>query len=226
MVTLEKHIADIKIKLGSYEVETPYVVSVSVTRSRGNPVSSAAVQFIYKGNVAAITNNSKKLQILVLDMNQTYFVGTVKKITVAPSFRVGQEYVIRIQAEDAMYKIVNKRFTRRQKSAGIGPVAIITNLYKRPDLGFDDPTQRHNIEREGSIIEAIVNDFNVANMTQFLKSGQDNTLGDLHPITKVADKLTSPSTGGTGGGFILHQHASMSLDSMGGGPALSVFGVR
>jgi hypothetical protein len=219
--------ADIRVSIGNYVVETPNVISVNVSRTRGNPVSSASVQFIYSGNAGSFGNGAgRDLQITVYG-STPYFKGIVKKVSIAPSFRVAKEFIIRIQAEDVMHKLTNKRYTRRQKTSGIGPVAIITNLYKRPDLGADDPSMRHNIERQGSTVEAIVHTFNIADMTHFLKSGQDNTLGDLHTITKIADRLIKSTPASTGGGIGLHDHTSMSTTGIhSGGPSLSVFGVK
>jgi hypothetical protein len=45
-------------------------------------------------------------------------------------------------------------------------------------------------------------------------------------MTKLADSFKDYGGAGGGGGFILHQHSDLSLTETGGGPSVSVFGVK
>lgn len=227
MIAYTVYNADAKVYIGTKVIETPYIVSINVTRSRGNPASSANVQVIYnQDHLGSVGSSPASLRIWV--DGDYYFTGYIKKFTVSPSFRVAKEYILRIQAEDEMFRLINKRYTRRQKQNGIGPIAFITSIYKRTELGFDDPTQRFDIERQGSVIETITNSFNTVEHNKFLKGGEVNTFANLHPVTKVADPLIYKDTSGGAGSIGLHDHTSLDSASSphGGGPAFAVFGTR
>lgn len=217
--------ANASVRIGDTIITTPQILSINVNRSRGKPISTASVQFLYDREQEDLTGNSR---IDIRIMGSVVFTGFIKKMSVSSSFRVAGEIVIRIQAEDILHRLQNKRFTRRQKSNGLGPIVFITSIYKRPSLGFDDPTDIYDIESGSSPVEVLVSSPNMATQVQFVKGGETNTIGSLHPLTKIADPFKDVGgAGGTGGGFILHDHTSLdTTGSHSGGPAAAVFGIR
>ena len=213
------------IEIGNFEVETPKIMSINVSRSRGKPVSSASVQFLYDRDDQDISSETK---IGIWFWGTKIFTGIIRKISISPSGRVAGELIVRIQAEDFMHRLQNKRYTRRQKSNGIGPVVFISSIFKRASLGFDDPTDVYDIDSGYSPIETLTETPNMAAQLKFVRGGETNTIGGLHPMTKAADPIEDlGGAGGVGGGFILHDHTSLSTtDAHAGGPAAAVYGVE
>jgi len=211
------------VKIGDYEVTTPDILSISVSRSRGKPVSSASIHFRHKINEGTIDTD---MPIEIKFFAFKIFTGTIKRMSVSPSLRVAREMVVRLQAEDDMYKLNNKRITRRQKNNGLGPVVFITSVYKRPYIGFDDPTRVHDVESYGSSPQALCQSVNICEMDFLCKDGV-SSYGDNHYIQVCSSPLDFWGSTAGGGGMVLHDHTSLSItEPHGGGPAAAVFGVK
>lgn len=218
--------ASATIIIGSRKFSTPEVISVSVNRTRGQLISAASATFHAPGIFS--TGIDAGDSVVIKFFGETVFTGFIKRLNIGPSFRCDGELIIRIQAEDVLFRIDNKNFTRRQKLAGMGPIAFITSIYKRTYTGFDDPTQRHDISNTASPIEYLTPTLNMSEHTALIKGGETNVIGENHPVTKLADKpgIGGASSGG-GGAFILHDHTSLDLSSPhAGGPARAVFGSK
>lgn len=212
--------ASATIKVGSISISTPNVISISVNRTRGQVVSTCAVAFTFNGEF----NAGSGAPLVVYFYNELVWVGVVKRMAISPSLRCAGEINVKIQAEDILHKLENRNITRRQKLAGLGPLAFITSVYKRTTLGFDDEPSRHDISNSSSPVHFFTPTINMREHTMFL-GGNDNITGDLHPVTKVSDPITGRGKGATGGGsFILHDHSTLDLSGPhSGGPAYSVF---
>jgi len=219
--------AHARIKLSSITVSTPKVISVSITRTRGQLVSTATASFHLDSDSLTALESDAGGHISIALANTTAFTGTITRIDASPSFRCAGELIIRIQAKDFLHRLENKNITRRQKTSGLGVLAMVVGLHKRQSVGFDDPRELHDIHRTGSPIDIHTHSINVEEQTQWLKGGVTNTVGALHPVTKAADVVTE-ARGGTGGGsFILHDHSELELSGPhAGGPAVGVFGVE
>lgn len=216
--------AHVSVILGdSDKIETPYVISCNVARTRGQLTSSATVTFITQ--LKKFKPSTSGSSIVIKFFNQTVFVGEVRRLNIGPSGKCSGEFVVRIQAQDQMYKLENKVITRRQKLAGLGPLAVINSLHQRTYVGFDDYL-RHDISGTGSPVEIISPTVNIAEHTQFVRGGETNTMASLHPVVKNSDPFRSGAKSGGGGGFILHTHEDMTLGPTGGGPSKAVFGIK
>jgi len=214
------------IRIGDIRVGTPDLKSISVSRTRGQLVSSCSVSFIFNGEFSAPAG----APIAVFLYDQSVWVGVVKRLSISPSLRCAGSVLVKIQAEDILHKLENRSITRRQKLAGLGPMAFITSVHKRTSPGFDDPPSRHNIFNSASEVGYLTHTINFREHTQF-GIGNENTTGSLHPWTKIADPINnagqSLGAGGGGSGFILHDHSSLDISGPhAGGPSYSVFGVK
>lgn len=212
--------ASATIKIGSISVTTPNIVSISVNRTRGQLVSTCAVAFIFNGEFEADAG----APLVVYFYNELVWTGVVKRMAISPSLQCAGEISVKIQGEDILHKLENRNITRRQKLAGLGPLAFISQVYKRTSLGFDDPPSRHDISNSSSPVHYFTPTINMREHTQFLM-GNENITGELHPVTKVADRISGKGKAGTGGGsFILHDHSTLDLSGPhAGGPAFAVF---
>lgn len=220
--------ANATIVLSNFSISTPDILNINVTRTRGQAVNSASVAFTFKGElILKALDNSKHFPLVIFFYGNPIFTGIAKRLSISPSARCADEIIVRVQGEDILYKLENRNFTRRQKLPGLGPICFISSLSnRRTSLGFDDPPSRFGIDSGASPIEYMTHSINPAEQIN-MKSDTNSILGPGHPITKLADPIQN-SNAGTGGigGFIIHDHSSMSLDEHGGGPAVGVFGIK
>lgn len=215
--------ATASIQFGEVFIKTPDIINITVSRSRGNIIGTVQAQFHFNStDISGETGSDVVVKIL----EHTVFTGSIKRIDISPSFRCAGEQIVRIQAEDYLHKIVNRTITRRQKLPGLGPMAFISSIYKRTTVGFDTVRDAYDINQSSSPIDIFTHSMNFTEINQFTKVGENNLMGTLHPVTKVADIIKDKGAGIGGGGFILHSHESLNLDESGGGPSRSVFGVK
>jgi len=213
---------------GSLSASTPFVHSCSVNRTRGALTAKASASFTVgagEASKAFQTGGGSVFKILI--HGTVVFTGIIRKITVTPSLKCQGGLIVNVQGEDVLYLLNNRRITRRQLSSPLAPTAFITSIYEHVNQGFDNPYTRHDISRTGSSITTVANTDNIAELTQFIKNGGANTQGSQHPLTKVAEPITSGRAATAGTGFILHDHSSLDLTGPhAGGPAVAVFGVK
>jgi len=213
------------VRVGPYRVATPYVQTISISRTRGQLVSTASVRL----NLDTEFSINTATPLVIYLYNEVAYTGYVKRVTVSPSLRCAGEITVQITAEDVMYKLENRNMTRRQKLAGLGPMAFITSLYKRTSVAFDDLPARFDISGSSSPIEVLTHSLNMREMTMFA-TGYADVSGPQHPVTKNADPLGNPSQpagGGTGTDFFLHDHTTLDITgSHAGGPVKAVFSTR
>lgn len=216
-----------KANIGGLVVKTPFLTRMNVSRSRGDNAKASVTFLLPKeenrdGNIDDLDGGPV---VLWLD-GIVIFTGVTRKVSITPSYQCAGEVIITVSAEDLMFKLSNQRFTRRQRLSPLAPLAMISSIHERVSLGYDDPPSRHDVERTGSDMMIFTHSINMAEHNQMLKGGETNTIGALHPITKVADPIVDGGRSGTGGeGMTYHDHASMDLPS-GAGPAKAVFSTR
>ena len=216
--------ATVTVYVGEVRATEPDVIRCNVNKSRGE-LTRASFSFHYRGEGQTFDAGAR---VTVVILGQKAFTGIVKKVSAQPSFRCAGEMIVSVTAEDEMFKLRNNRFTRRQRQSPLAPVAFISSVYKRTQLAFDNPNDQEDIEKTGSTIYINTHTTNMAEWTMFVKGGEQNVIGSLHPVTKIADQFNTSRAGATGGGsFILHDHTSLDLSGPhAGGPAAAVFGVK
>lgn len=219
---LQTRPASAYIRIGGIGIATPDIMNISISRSRGQLSSTASVSFLYSSSEDSLTDTN----ILIKIDTVTVFTGYIKKLVINPSFRCAGEIIVRIQASDALSRIENQLITRRQKLAGLGPIAFITSVTRRTYAGWDDPALLHNIAATNSPVDAVVPGVNFREYDQFISGGENSTIGFNHPIVKNSDPMQNGGAAQGGGGFILHSHETLNLDQTGGGPSKAVFNSR
>jgi hypothetical protein len=217
--------ADATVVFGNQILQTPHITSISVRRVRGELVGKA--RFTYFTAQSDGENSSSDVPVIISWYGTPIFAGYAKRVQVGPSFRCANEVVVSVEAEDVLHKLVNKRINRRQKLDGLGPLAFITSIHKRPFVGYDNPQDIYNIT--GGQSPPIIYDSDPQRINARFSSNSTNTVGDQHPIMKASDTILNRAGtgGGAGGTFFLHDHSS--LDTTGphaGGPSVAVYGIK
>lgn len=211
-----------EIKLGDLIITTPNILSAGVKRSRGQ-VTKASASLKVSESTERLALGKAGGGILIRFQSQNVFRGIITNINSAASGDCAGNIILNISAEDELYKLRNKRITRRQKLNGIGPIAMITNISERSFLGFDDPPSLYDIDRTFSPISVVANGPNFREMNSLLSAGQSNTISNIHPTVALADPMPKVGSPGGGSGLGLHTHEKLDLTERGGGPAFAVF---
>lgn len=220
--TFEYIPAKCEVAIGEFVVQTPFVLSAGIKRARGQ-VSKASVSLRLTDSTERAAAGFGGKGITIRFMSQNVFSGIITNINSAASGNCAGEVILNITAEDILYKLRGKRFTRRQKLNGLGPLAMITSVDERTFPGFDDPPSLYDVERTLSPINVTTVSPNFRVVDTLLEAGQAETVNKTHPTIALADPMPSstPSTGG--GGLGLHTHEKLDLSRFGGGPAAASY---
>lgn len=213
--------AKCEVLVGSLVVQTPFVLSAGVKRARGQ-VSKATVSLRVVSKNTKLSSSLAGKGILIRFMSQNVFTGIITNINSAASGICAGEVILNITAEDILYKLRGKRFTRRQKLNGLGPLAMITSVDERTYTGFDDRPSLYDINNSNSTLDIPTVSPNFRTIDSLLSAGLSDSINKTHPTVALADTMPKVGTPG-GGGIGLHTHEKLDLSERGGGPAFSVY---
>jgi len=133
-ITLEKIRA--RITFGSLIFETPDVLSFSVNRARGTLPASFTCSLEVPATTVFPTNQDIIIEAGTLGNLQRLITGSVRSITVNPSFEDAANYVVNLSGQDAFQKLEGKNISRRQRTRGGVTFAAITSIIsKAPQKG-------------------------------------------------------------------------------------------
>lgn len=214
--------AKCEVAIGDLIIQTPFVLSAGVKRARGQ-VSKASVSLRLDDSTERAAAGLGGKGIIIRFMSQNVFTGIITNINSAASGNCAGEVILNITAEDILYKLRGKRFTRRQKLNGLGPLAMITGIDERTFPGFNDPPSLYDVDRTLSPINVPATSPNFRTIDPLLSAGLGNTVNKTHPTIALADPMPRSASTGTGGGLGLHTHEKLDLSERGGGPAFSVY---
>lgn len=213
--------AEATVSFGGVDYITPHVHSISVRRVRGE--LSAKANFTFYTQIDE--DGQVGSPVTISFYGESIFVGYARRVTVTPSFRCAGEVMVSVQAEDIMYRLVNKRINRRQKLDGLGPIAFITSIHHRPFLGFDDKQALDDVTG-GHSPHQLYGPTPAAIKSRFMQ-GLHNTIGDQHPVMAASDTVLNRGGRGSGAGFFLHDHSSLDISGPhAGGGAKAVYGIK
>jgi hypothetical protein len=95
------------------DVSTPYIMSFTVNRQRGQ-ISNFSAQVKVNQDTVIQTGGNIKIYAGIYGDMPLVFTGIAKKATVSPCWDDPSYVIINISGVDILYKLENKKFTRRQ----------------------------------------------------------------------------------------------------------------
>lgn len=102
-----------RIEIGNFDVETPYILSFNVNRTRGQASTFDARIKIAEGEVADMTGGPIKIYAGSGYARDLIFTGIVKKATMSPCFDDPHFVLVNLSGADALSLLQSKKYTRR-----------------------------------------------------------------------------------------------------------------
>lgn len=102
-----------RIEVGRFNIETPYILSFNVNRTRGQVSTFDARIKIAEGQIANMTGGPIKIYAGSGYPRNLIFTGIVKKATISPCFDDPHFVVVNMSGADALSLLQNKKYTRR-----------------------------------------------------------------------------------------------------------------
>lgn len=125
-----------KIEIGSLKVETPYILSFTVTKTRGQ---SSTFSTSLKVNSDDISGSISGAEIVISagvgSASEKIFTGIVKKLTVSPCFDDPKYVILNVSGNDVLSMLEGKKFTRRCRATKSSWVSITSVNRKGPRTG-------------------------------------------------------------------------------------------
>lgn len=105
------------ITLGSITVQTPYILSFNVTRQRGSKSTFSASLKVRGSDLGNLSDSKVVIQAGTFSGEKTIFTGFVLSSKPSPCWDDPSFIILNISGSDVLYKLENKKFTRRQVDA-------------------------------------------------------------------------------------------------------------
>ena len=122
-----------KIVFVGLTVETPYVLSFNVTRSRGNMCATCSASM--KIPSSSEVNGLGKIEIYAgkNSASNTIFTGYIRKITINPCREDSDFVIVNVSGRDGMHVLEGERYTRRQPAVSLSRYGMITSVVASND---------------------------------------------------------------------------------------------
>jgi hypothetical protein len=209
---------------GTFIVETPYVKSFSVNRSRTSNIAtfSASIEIPVTADLSFGSSNGGYI-VIYAGTKENYLerkiiTGIIRQITPNPVPGKPNYFMISISGKDIMYKLENKKYSRRLETEGPGVfVTIESSKTQRPSAGWSIDKR----VRGGS------NQYNSPSPSLYDRSAHNDLTKtrDFSQVPKnwngpLSEISPEPGRGGSGN-LTVHSH-----DTLGrGGPAFGVYSI-
>jgi hypothetical protein len=203
-----------RIEINTYVIETPYVKSFNITQTRGSLKNSFSATVEIPGN-ASLGNLNGNI-VIYAGTKQNYlsrkrFTGVINSVQATPSPGKPNYMLLNISGVDIMYKLENKKFSRRIPSEGLGVFVTIEGAKSQRPSGvwsidktirtgrstFTSPTPDPSQKKEHNTL---------------FKTEKNST------VNRSSAEITA-EPGKIGGDLGVHSHDSMNT----GGPSFGVF---
>ena len=103
-----------QIKIGSLEVNTPYILSFNVTQTRGTMSTFSASLKVDEGSIRNnLSGSSIQISAGEDKPKNLIFTGIVKKATLSPCWDDPSYVLLNISGEDVLAYLRGKKYTRR-----------------------------------------------------------------------------------------------------------------
>jgi len=132
MATIRREDIRARITIGTLVIETPDVLSFSVSRSRGQPSASfnATIEVSVDYSFQAVGDDII-IEAGLKDNLNRIFTGEIEQVQVNPHWEKSERYLLSISGRDRMARLEGKRFSRRQRSLGLGKLGIISGIVSK-----------------------------------------------------------------------------------------------
>ena len=163
MATIEQVKVRATIEIGSLRVETPYIQSFSVKKSRGAiSTFDASLKISHKDVSGAITGSKVVICAGVKSGLKKIFTGMVRSAKISPCFDDPQFVLISISGSDNLILLNGKKYTRRcrvTKSKYVTITGVVRAGLKTTGMNYEkDPFPEINdCELESTQVAAVRN---------------------------------------------------------------------
>ena len=132
MATIRREDIRARISIGGLIVETPDILSFSVSKSRTNPSASfqASIEVDIDSSTLAV-GETVIIEAGLKDDLIRIFTGYIENTQVNPHWEKSDRFVLGIGGRDIMGNLDGKRFSRRQRCLGLGKMAIINGIVSK-----------------------------------------------------------------------------------------------
>jgi len=203
-----------RIVLSGFTVETPYVKSFSIDRSRGKVVSTFSASVEIPVTATFVAGADIQIWAGLKDRLTKRFTGTIRSVTTQPHFNKAGYFIVNMSGVDAMGVLENKTFSRRLRSDGFSLwVSIDSGPTNRPSRGVSIDKTISNGSHQVTSTTPRLTSLDHSKLTKMPKRG-----GNKHGPYKKAEGLGSGETKG-GSNFTVHDHTTMEK----GGPSWGTY---
>jgi hypothetical protein len=163
MATIEQVKVRARIEIGSLKVETPYIQSFSVKKSRGAiSTFDASLKISHEDVSGAITGSKVIIYAGVKGKLKKIFTGMVRSAKISPCFDDPQFVMISISGSDNLILLNGKKYTRRcrvTKSKYVTITGVVRAGLKTTGMNYErDPFPEINdCELESTQVAAVRN---------------------------------------------------------------------
>lgn len=212
-------------------VETPFVKSFSVNKSRSSNVGtfSASIEVPANSNFGSPTGSSGTIRIyagtkLNYITKGPIFTGIIRRMSPQPIVGKPNYFLVSISGNDIMSKLENKKFSRRIATDGPGLFVTING-----SAGPRPTTQTWSIDkriRSGnstfSGLKPDTSDREEHNSKNYYKDQSKGTGQGDWLSGKASEIIPEPIGTGGGTGLNVHDHSSMNR----GGPSFGSYSIK
>lgn len=211
----------------TFTVETPYVKTISINKSRASNVGtfSASIEVPVNASFGTPTGSGGKIQIFAGTKDNyitkgPIFTGKIKSIHPSPTVGKPNYFTLSISGTDVLDRLQNKKFSRRIPSDGPGLFVTITGgASSRPSSmtwAIDGRAARGGSSGSFTNNKPDLTDRKEHNS---LIHHRDYSKSSKDWVDRGGVELVPEPVGGQGGGLNVHDHSSQTT----GGPAFGVY---
>ena len=113
-----------EISIGSLKVKTPFILSFSVNKQRGQISTFSARLKVSETEVSGVTGGSVKIKAGRNSASNTIFSGIVKKATVQPCWEDPSYVLLNISGADILSTLEGKKYSRRSTATESSWISI------------------------------------------------------------------------------------------------------
>ena len=117
-----------------FEVETPYILSFNVSKTRNSPSSFNASVKVKGDTLNRLTSNLIIIEAGELDALKKIFTGYILQATPSPCWEDPTYVILNISGSDILHRMQGEKFTRRQITS-FNKWALITGVAQKTKKG-------------------------------------------------------------------------------------------